>query len=312
VKKLYKILTLALLITVSLLVVSKEDIDNELCESNSCLLGAVGEYKYCSLAPHNFEKNGLFRSQSVITISTLNKQLMIESQNGVHFLETPKTVELESYPKDEFSQAKELRKSKFTSPNGFSANYLFQGPKITDTPKKQLLLNDMKLFLDNGYALQLEVNNGGEIFPEVKDDVIYYTPCNSLTQGTDEFHFKFKDQSELKLNVRTADGADGHGYFVGNLLSAVGKYQGQVINIHDLFNLAMLGSTRSWSEVTIPTMVVKWNEHKGGCGIIFDKTQWYAEDSVAGYHAYSLNCDGERGVKLLLQSAKYNRRYQLP
>lgn len=311
VKTLFNLLVLSIVAIVSLTALSEEN-DNKLCESNSCLLSTVGKYEYCSLAPHNFRGNDLFRSQSFLTISSEGKEVTLETAIGVYALKSTKGVEHKKYPEDEFSLAKELRQTRLISPHGFNANYLFQGPILTDPKKQQVHLSDMKLFLDHGYALQLSVSNGGEVFPGMKDDVINYTPCTSLVQGTDEFHFTFEDESKLKLTVRVADGASGHGYYVGFLLSAIGEYQGFMVNISDAQNLSMLGSTRSWSEVTIPTMVVKWPEHKGTCGIIFDKTKWYAEDSVSGYHAYSRDCNGDRGGELALTSATYSRRYKLP
>lgn len=119
---------------------------NRLCKSKSCVLSVVGNYQYCSLAPHNFQGNDLFRSKSLLSISSGGKGVLIETVNGVHLLEQTKSVELKRYPEDEFSLAKELRQVRLTSPQGFSANYVFQGPILADPKKQHVQLSDMKLF----------------------------------------------------------------------------------------------------------------------------------------------------------------------
>ena len=128
----------------------------------------------------------------------------------------------------------------------------------------------------------------------------------------DDFVFDFSDGSRLTLTVRTISGTYGVGYYMGRLVAARGTVAGTPVDVSDPVRLAFFGSTRSWSEMAIPTLVVRTSDRGESCGLVLDSSQWDTAAAIGGYVAHHLTCDERRGAELPLREVSWPERYQLP
>ena len=296
------------------------------CKNSNCLVVAEDSV-YCSIDPYVLSRGSIFASKSYLRIRSgiyrlTNKEYMsdlalrIQTRSGSAKLKPAATSRYSIRPVEEGDQGGMTERLEITAPYSGEQLVLERfllrttrksgGPFLLDDPR------DVRQFFGSDKHLLIRVAGESPLFPGLRDKTISYAPCVMNNLPDKPFLFEFADGSYLQLTVRFISGSYQIGYYVGRLLSASGNFGGMEINTNDFYRLAFIGSTRSWAEPAIPTLIVNFADKGKTCGVIFDSTQWDTEKAVNGYVAYTMTCDESRGEPLLLKHATYPQDFVFP
>lgn len=282
---------------------------------------------YCSIDPFALSRGSIFASKSYLRIrsgiykltskeSILELSLRIQTRRGSAELKPTTQIRYSIRPEEDDGQGDAAKHLEITAP--YTGERLELRRLLLRTTRKSggpFLLGDprdVQQFFGSDKLLLIEVAGESPLFPGLRDKTISYAPCGMNELSDEPFLFEFDDGSYLQLTVRFISGSYQIGYYVGRLVSASGHFGDMEINTTDFYRLTFIGSTRSWAEPAIPTLIVNFADIGNTCGVIFDSTQWDTEKAVHGYVAYTMTCDENKGKPLLLKSATYPQRFVFP
>lgn len=300
-----------------------EDVEEIDCDANRCLL-VDGETTYCSFDPFSLTEGAIFGDKSRLTLKAgsysvsgeglADLSLLLELREGHVDIEGGGAVNFEviAETRNSANELLELERLEMTRSNfadGSPLKKIFI--RTSSWPYSQFRTGDAEdvfWFFKTWRVITADLRHT-KASPL---STVQYGPCEMRGSNDDLFSFAFSDGSALDLTVRTASGVQGIGYYMGRLISAQGDLYGQAVDESDYFNLAFLGSTRSWSENMLPTLVVHTGQIGNRCGIILDSMESGHPNATDGYIAYELTCDEKVGLELELESVAYPETYTIP
>lgn len=302
--------------------------ENRRCAKNDCLV-IEDSAVYCSIDPYVLKGGSAFASKSRLQLrsgtyplkdrkSLSGLSIRIHTRMGHANLEPVKggRVSINRMDPDEENGGEVIELLEVNTP--YSGNALSLDRFFLRTPRQphdSFILGDPKSirnFFEADRYLYVQVARESPLFPGLSDNTIAFAPCEMRDLPDEYFVFTFTDGSTIRLVVRVINGSNQLGYYIGRLLSASGSYADMGFDVRDHYRLAFIGSTRSWAELAIPTLVLQFADRGKVCGVIFDATQWDTSRAVNGYIAYEMTCDERMGVPIGLQSVVYPKRYVLP
>ncbi len=288
------------------------------------------ESKYCSIDPYVLQNGAVFSTKSRLTIAPGN--YLITGDNPLADLiisiETPKDV-IKLVPKspplllirrsdiDDALGQPERDRIEIKGPYSSGVLELDKFFLRVSRSKDGLFHlgdpKDITAFYQNNKNILIGLSqHPSAFFPGLMGKTLFFAPCGMEGVEVELFQFDFIDGSSIRLSVGVINGSNELGYYIGRLLSAKGVIHGKEINIQNPNHLAFMGSTRSWSEIAIPTFAVRTGQNKEGCGYVFDASEWDTPEAVDGYRVYKMNCDETIGVEVELKSVAFPDFFVMP
>lgn len=187
--------------------------------------------------------------------------------------------------------------------------------KLPRWPHAQFRLGnpeDSAWFFAASRTVLLRLAPENALFPGLAGRSVRYVPCAMPGLADQPFRFHFAGGDILDLTVRSASGSLQVGYFVASLVRAQGRVGDEFLDIDDLDDLGLFGSSWSGGEATIPAFALRTRQSGEACGLILDSSEWDSDRAVDGYVAHVMTCDGTRGRPLSLEKVSYPDFFALP